>query len=363
MKILTIVGARPQLIKIAMISRELRKRHTEILIHTGQHYDNNLSAIFFHELGISNPDYNLAVGSASHGKQTGEMLSAIESVLFAENPDLVMVYGDTNSTLAGALAASKLYIKLAHVEAGLRSFNRSMPEEINRVLTDHISDLLFCPSQSAIDNLLAEGINEGLHLVGDVMHDALLLALKKDIQKPKEILGKYHLKEKDYLLVTIHRAENTDDPQRLSAIMEALNEINRKILWPIHPRTRKKLQEYGLKSSGHIQIIEPVGYYEMLFLQRNSSRILTDSGGIQKEAYWLKVPCITLRDETEWVETVQAGWNILTGANTKKICDAVQDWDPPETHPPIYGDGNTVQRIVSILSKYQRANNGIGEVT
>jgi len=351
MKILTIVGARPQLIKIAMISRELRKRHTEILVHTGQHYDNNLSAIFFHELGISNPDYNLAIGSASHGKQTGEMLSAIESVLLDENPDLVMVYGDTNSTLAGALAASKLHIKLAHVEAGLRSFNRSMPEEINRVLTDHISDLLFCPSQGAIDNLLAEGINEGLHLVGDVMHDALLLAQKKDIQKPKEILGKYHLKEKDYLLVTIHRAENTDDPQRLSAIMEALNEINRKILWPIHPRTRNKLQEYGLKSSGHIQIIEPVGYYEMLFLQRNSSRILTDSGGIQKEAYWLKVPCITLRDETEWVETVQAGWNILTGANTKKICDAVQDWEPPETHPPIYGDGNTVQRIVSILSK------------
>jgi UDP-N-acetylglucosamine 2-epimerase len=351
MKILTIVGARPQFIKAALASRELRKDHTEILVHTGQHYDQDMSDIFFSQLGIPDPDYNLGIGSASHGKQTGEMLAAVEKVLLDENPDWVVVYGDTNSTLAGAIAASKLHIKVAHVEAGLRSFNRDMPEEINRVLTDHISDLLLCPSQIAVDNLAKEGITKGVHIVGDVMHDALLWALANNPQNPEKLLASYLLHKKGYLLLTIHRAENTDDPQRLASILDALDSLKEKILWPIHPRTRKKLSEYRLSISQNINIIDPVGYFDILLLMQNARKILTDSGGMQKEAYWLQVPCITLRDETEWVETLQVGWNVLAGVSSDKIIDVVKNWQPPEGHPAIYGDGTAVQKIITLLSE------------
>jgi len=354
MKIVTIVGARPQFIKAALVSRELRKTHTEILVHTGQHYDQDMSDIFFNQLAISDPEYNLGIGSASHGKQTGEMLAAVEKVLLDENPDWVVVYGDTNSTLAGALAASKLHIKVAHVEAGLRSLNRAMPEEINRVLTDHISDLLLCPSQVAVDNLVREGITKGVQIVGDVMHDALLWSLANIPHNPEELLVSYQLHKRDYLLLTIHRAENTDDPQRLASILDALNTVDEKILWPIHPRTRKKLSEYRLPIPENITIIDPLGYFDMLLLMKNARKILTDSGGMQKEAYWLQVPCITLRDETEWVETIQVGWNILAGASPEKIIDDVKNWQPPTDHPTIYGDGTTAQKIITLLSEFDK---------
>ena len=353
MKIVTIVGARPQFIKAAVVSRELRKIHTEILVHTGQHYDREMSDIFFSQLDIPDPDYNLGIGSASHCKQTGQMLSAIEDVLLEEKPDWVLVYGDTNSTLAGALAAAKLHIKVAHVEAGLRSFIRDMPEEINRVLTDHLSDLLFCPSHSAVDNLLAEGITEGVHLVGDVMYDALLSARSRGKENDETILSKYSLQPGSYLLVTVHRAGNTDDSQRLESILKALNALDEGVIWPIHPRAQQKLEENGWQPGEHIQIIDPVGYFEMLSLEANARRILTDSGGIQKEAYWLGVPCITLRDETEWVETVQGGRNILAGADTEEICRAVGQWEPVNQPPTIYGDGDASYKIFSLLNSKQ----------
>jgi UDP-N-acetylglucosamine 2-epimerase len=318
MKVVSVVGARPQFIKAAVLSRELRQEHSEILVHTGQHYDENMSAIFFEELGIPEPEYSLQVGSGLHGKQTGAMLAAIEEVLIKEQPDWVVVYGDTNSTLAGALAASKLHIKLAHVEAGLRSFNRIMPEEINRVLTDHISNLLFCPTQTAVNNLKSEGITGGVHLVGDLMYDALQWSLEQAKHKP-DPLAELGFVEKGYLLATVHRAENTDDPQRLNGILQAFDALKEPLVWPVHPRTRLKLDEIHLNPGPHIHMIEPVGALEMARLESAARVILTDSGGVQKEAFWLHVPCITLRDETEWVETVEAGANHLCGTDPDKI--------------------------------------------
>lgn len=350
MKIVTIIGARPQFIKSAVVSREIRKKHIEVLVHTGQHYNANMSNVFFKELALDQPDYNLAVGSASHGRQTGEMLAGIEDVLYKENPKWVLVYGDTNSTLAGALAAAKLNIKIAHVEAGLRSFNRKMPEEINRIVTDHISDALFTPSQTAMDNLRSEGIITGLHLVGDVMYDALLWAIENNPINAEALLTQYNLKSKNFLLLTVHRADNTDNLNKLAAILEAAKQIKQPIIWPIHPRTKKQIQEYQLKPADNIHMIEPIGYFEMLILQSQARYVLTDSGGMQKESYWLNTPCITLRDETEWVETVQVGWNILTGANPQAILEAVQHWEPETIHPPIYGDGTAAQKINQILS-------------
>ena len=321
MKIVTVVGARPQFIKAAVLSREIRKDHTEVLVHTGQHYDQNMSDIFFEELGIPAPDYNLGIGSGPHGKQTGEMLAAIEEVLLNEKPDWVLVYGDTNSTLAGALAAVKLHISVAHVEAGLRSFNRRMPEETNRVLTDHASDLLLCPTQTAVDNLEKEGITTGVHLVGDVMYNALMWAAAQ--QKEPSILDTLDLEPGKYLLATVHRAENTDDPERLGGILSAFDQVQETLVWPVHPRTRQKLQEMGWKPAAHVKLIEPLGYLDMAQLQKNARMILTDSGGVQKEASWLGVPCITLREETEWVETVQSGWNRLAGTKPKEILIAI----------------------------------------
>lgn len=353
MKFLTVVGARPQFIKAAPVSKLLRKQHHEVLLHTGQHYDDEMSAIFFRELRIPKPDYNLGIGSASHGSQTGQMLARIEEILQAENPTGVLVYGDTNSTLAGALAAIKLQIPVAHVEAGLRSFNRSMPEEHNRVLTDHCSDLLFCPTQTAVNHLTTEGITQGVHLVGDVMYDAVreFGALAR---QQSTILEHYGLST--YFLATVHRPYNTDNPERLRSILSAFSQLNQPVIFPAHPRTRKRIKEFGLEqlvtSSPTLHLIEPVGYLDMLMLEQNARLILTDSGGVQKEAYFFAVPCVTLRPETEWIETVEVGWNYLVDAgNSAKIKQAVINFQAiQETPPPVFGDGHAAQKITHLLS-------------
>jgi len=352
MKIVSVVGARPQFVKAAAASRAIRKTHTEVLVHTGQHYDANMSAYFFDELGIPEPDYNLGVGSGSHGRQTGAMLAHLEDVLIAESPDWMLVYGDTNSTLAGALAATKLHIPVAHVEAGLRSFNRHMPEEVNRVLADHIADLLLCPSQTAVENLREEGVIRGVRLVGDVMYDAWRYAAQQ-AGNTAMILNTYALEPERYLLATIHRAENTNDESRLRAILTAFEWLNEPVVWPLHPRTRKTLNRLGYAPPPHVRLIEPVGYFEMITLERSARMILTDSGGIQKEAYWASVPCVTLRDETEWVETVAAGWNVVVGADTQRIINAVQSFIRPAHRPPLYGDGQTAAKIVDALESME----------
>jgi UDP-N-acetylglucosamine 2-epimerase (non-hydrolysing) len=320
MKVISIVGARPQFIKCAPLSRELRKEHQEILVHTGQHYDPEMSDIFFKELDIPLPDYDLDVGSGTHGHQTGDMLEKIENVLIREKPDIVIVFGDTNSTLAGALAAVKLHIPVAHVEAGLRSFDRRMPEEINRVLTDHIADFLFCPTQTAVDNLEKEGITKGVYLVGDVMVDAL--EYNRGIADEKSrIIERFDLKDRNYLVLTVHRPSNTDSWENMENIISAIGESGITTVFPVHPRTRKYLVEYGLWDAVPPNIIftEPLGYLDMLRLMGHAGKILTDSGGMQKEAYILGVPCITLRDTTEWVETLNGGWNVLVGSEKEKI--------------------------------------------
>jgi UDP-N-acetylglucosamine 2-epimerase len=363
MKIVTIVGARPQFIKAAPVSRAIRghnekdrdPRITEVLVHTGQHYDHGMSQIFFDELDISEPDLNLGVGSGSHGWQTGQMLVRIEEVLLEEKPDFVVVYGDTNSTLAGALAAVKLHILVAHVEAGLRSFNREMPEEHNRVVADHCSNLLFCPTQRAVDNLAREGVTRGVHLVGDTMYDAVL-QFSSIARKRSTILENLDLEPETYLLTTIHRPYNTDIPENLRNIFQAFAEIGEAIVFPAHPRTSKKIAALESTASqelvpGNVKIIEPVGYLDMLVLEENARLILTDSGGMQKEAYFFGVPCITLRTETEWVETVETGWNVVVGADISAITEGYQQAinSPPTKRPNLYGDGRASEKIVSVL--------------
>ncbi|MCV9884749.1 non-hydrolyzing UDP-N-acetylglucosamine 2-epimerase [Metabacillus halosaccharovorans] len=353
-KIITIVGARPQFIKLAPVSRELRKQYKEIIINTGQHYDYNMAGVFFEELDIPKPDYDLGVGSGSHGKQTGDMLAKIEEVIFTEQPDAVLVYGDTNSTLAGALAASKLHIPLFHVEAGLRSYNKRMPEEVNRVLTDHVSDLLFCPTEHAINNLKKEGITENAIAVGDVMYDAVKYNIK--IAEQNYSLGKFNVEKGSYILATIHRAENTDDRARLEAIFTSLSRLSNTIILPLHPRTQRLLREQGLfhliESSDNIQIIEPVSYLEMLLLEQNAMAIITDSGGVQKEAYFAKVPCFTLRDQTEWVETVEVGWNMLVNPITQDLAELVKDKNMPIYKENLYGDGHASSKIVEQIDHF-----------
>jgi UDP-N-acetylglucosamine 2-epimerase len=410
----------------------------EVILHTGQHYDDGMSAVFFRELEIPEPKYNLAIGSGSHGAQTGQMLAAIEKILIDEKPDWVLIYGDTNSTLAGALAAAKLHIPIAHVEAGLRSFNRRMPEEINRIVADQLSTLLLCPSQVAVDNLAAEGIggkgdrmspiidepppalratsagggqkesspvnleqssniehrtlnlehsspvehrtlnieqSSSVVITGDVMADALQFAATK-ASAQSDILARLGLQPQRYLLATVHRAENTDDPKRLSDIMAALSELAERepVILPLHPRTKKILERTSNRQTSNIEhrtlniehsssveprtlnfehpclrLIDPLGYFDIIALEKSARMLLTDSGGMQKEAYWLKVPCVTLRDETEWVETVASGWNILTGADRNRIVTAVQNFTPPKDHPPLYGGGQAAEKILSIL--------------
>lgn len=358
MNILTVVGARPQFIKAAPVSKALREAgHQEFLVHTGQHYDHAMSQIFFDELGIPQPDVNLGVGSGSHGRQTGEMLMRLEEVIQEQKPDWVLVYGDTNSTLAGALAAVKLHVPVAHVEAGLRSFNREMPEEHNRVLTDHCADLLFCPTQTAVDNLAREGITQGAYLVGDTMYDAVLQFGELARQRSR-ILETLDLAPKHYLLATVHRPYNTDNPKNLRSILSAFVECGETVIFPVHPRTRVRMAEVGamemLKDVPQVRLIEPVGYLDMLMLEQNARLILTDSGGMQKEAYFFAVPCVTLRPETEWVETVEAGWNVVVGADTRQIRAVLFDASWARGKPsPIFGAGGAAHEIARILSPGQ----------
>jgi len=350
MKVVSIVGARPQFIKASPLSRELRLRHHEILVHTGQHYDRDMSDVFFEELGMPVPDYHLGIGSGPHGAQTGAMLAAIETVLQKESPDAVIVYGDTNSTLAGALAAAKLHLPVAHVEAGLRSFNRRMPEEINRVVTDHLSAWLLAPSEVSRQQLAQEGIVQGVHVVGDIMVDALHLHGPRAAER-SEALARHQLRAGTYYLATVHRAENTDEGGNLRQIFDALGALDRPVILPLHPRTEKRMAELGVALGANVQVLAPQGYLDMLALQRGAACVLTDSGGIQKEAYYLRVPCVTLRTETEWVETVATGWNTLVGTDPERILAAVARRPAPGTpHPDLYGDGMTAGRIVEILS-------------
>lgn len=365
MKICTIIGARPQFIKAAVVSAKiveynnstLKTRHSkleEVIIHTGQHYDREMSEIFFQELGIPREKYNLQVGSGSHGQQTGRMIEAIEKVLDNEKPDWTLVYGDTNSTLAGALAAVKLHIPVAHIEAGMRSFNREMPEEINRVVADHVCELNFCSTKTAVENLKKEGLEHTAHLTGDVMYDCSL-KFAEVAKKYCNPLKKFNLKTNDYILITCHRAENTDDKSRLSQIIEAVNKISDEIpiLYPVHPRTKGFLKKHKLSFSENIKIVPPVSYLEMLILEKNARIILTDSGGVQKEAFFYNVPCVTMRNETEWVETVELGWNVISGADQKKILSSVANFTkhpPKPTKVKPYGNGDATDKIVNYLS-------------
>ncbi|AKB30502.1 UDP-N-acetylglucosamine 2-epimerase [Methanosarcina siciliae T4/M] len=351
MKVTSILGVRPQFVKSSVVSRELRKKHEEILIHTGQHYDYQMNKVFFEQLNIPEPDYLLDIGSGSHGYQTGEMLKKIEEVLVKEKPDIVLTYGDTNSTLAGALAASKLHIKTAHVESGLRSFDKSMPEEINRTVTDHCSDILFCPTMTAVENLKKEGIEENVYLTGDVMVDSLLY--NREIAENKSTIINYlGIKSKGYLIATIHRASNTDNEENLKNIVDAFSELNETIIFPLHPRTEKFLKKYGLydRLKSSVSLIQPLGFLEFIKLMDHAKMILTDSGGVQKEAYVLKVPCVTLRENTEWVETINDGWNVLVGADKERILETVNSFSPSlNTHCNRFGNGTASANIVSIL--------------
>jgi UDP-N-acetylglucosamine 2-epimerase len=359
LKTVSIIGARPQFIKYITVSNFIQNHNNslhskslkidDILIHTGQHYDYRMSDVFFNELEIKEPDYNLEVGSGSHAWQTAEMMKKIEPVLNDEKPAVVMVYGDTNSTLAGALAASKLCIPVAHVEAGLRSFNRRMPEEINRVVTDHVSTLLFCPTETSLSNLKHEGIMDGVHLVGDVMYD-LFLHNVKIAEKRSEILNQLKLSPKEYILATLHRAENTE-PENFTKIINAFIELagnGEKIVFPVHPRTRELLNTFNLNGNPDLHIIDPVSYYDMLMLEKEAKAILTDSGGVQKEAYFHKVSCLTLRNETEWMETVDSGWNHLCGADMERIVNTFSTIvnAPLKNTSKFYGNGNAAGQIV-----------------
>ena len=414
MKFLIVVGARPNFIKIAPLIEEI-KRHNQItrlsnhhrmtqlpnspitqlpndrmtykLVHTGQHYDFELSKVFFQELKISKPDYNLGVGSGSHAWQTAKVMEGLEPVILKEKPELVIAVGDVNSTLAGALVAAKLrcsqlpnnlmtqFPLIAHIEAGLRSYDKTMPEEINRLLTDHISDFLFCPTKTAVENLKKEGIVKGVYNVGDIMYDTFknqILKIKNKKHKSKiKTLQRLNLEPKQYFLLTLHRPVNVDNPENLKRILEAVRESGEKVVFPVHPRTRaklgtglvqnrsaasgsgprtkKQLDNTTIQQYNNISFISPLGYIDMLCLEKNAKKILTDSGGVQKEAYWLKVPCITLRNETEWVETIKSGWNVLVGCDKSKISRAIKNFKPKKKQSKYFGNGKTAERIVKII--------------
>lgn len=361
MRIVTVVGARPQFVKASVVSQVLARCPgvSESILHTGQHYDENMSAVFFEELGIPEPARYLEVGSGPHGQQTGRMLERIEAALVEEQPDLVLVYGDTNSTLAGALAAVKRHIRVAHVEAGLRSFNRRMPEEINRVLTDHAADVLFAPTDTAVDNLRKEGLPpEAVHQVGDVMYDvALRFGARSD--ERSNVLRRLGVEPGRFALATVHRAENTDDPRRLASLFEALALVGARlpVVLPLHPRTRALLTgELAARVAGaRVTIVDPLGYLDMLQLEKGARVVLTDSGGVQKEAYFFGVPCVTLRDETEWVELVAAGWNTLwsPGRDPRTVLALLDGYEqsPPRERPAFYGDGRSAEKIAATLTR------------
>jgi len=380
LRILTVVGARPQFVKAAMVSRAIiihNQEHpdaqiVEEIIHTGQHYDENMSDVFFREMKIPEPACRLDCGGKSHGAMTGQMLEGLEREIQRRKPDWVLVYGDTNSTLAGALAAAKLHVAVARVESGLRSYNKRMPEEINRILTDHISSLLFCPTKTAVDNLNREAITDGVYLVGDVMYDAMLF-FAGIAERMSDILQRLDLNPKSYYLATIHRQENTDDPYRLKAIFEAFNAIGtdaRPIVMPLHPRTRIALRNSSLAcaaqgmtgqgqsrlstGNGNVRLVPAVSFLDMVVLEKNARIILTDSGGVQKEAYWHRVPCVTCRDETEWVETVEVGWNYVVGADSDRVVQTVMKVEEsrnPADHPSLLGDGSAAELICRMLNQ------------
>jgi len=353
MKVASIVGARPQFIKLAPFSREIRKKHREILIDTGQHYDEEMAGNFFSEFRIPKPDHSLGIGSGDHGEQTGKMLIALEKVLMSEEPAMAVVFGDTNSTLAGALAAAKLGIPVAHVEAGLRSYDTSMPEEQNRVMTDHLSKLLFCPTDVAKDNLKREGVTKGVHVVGDVMVDSLEES-RLAAEKRSKILDELKLAKRRYQVLTVHRPSNTDVKENLLGILTAIGESGLPTVFPVHPRTMACLTEYGLEGMLPKAILQtqPLPHMDIVQLVANSARVLTDSGGLQKEAYLLGVPCITLRDTTEWTETVSVGWNKLVGADPTKIKEAITGFEPPHYRPKIFGHLGASERIAAHIDEF-----------
>ncbi len=349
--ILTIVGARPQFVKAAVVSKALAKEGiSEKIIHTGQHYDPKMSSIFWDELGIPAPSVNLEVGSGNHGAQTGIMLQKIEDYILSadEKPAALMVYGDTNSTLAGAIVASKLHIPVLHIEAGLRSFNREMPEEINRILTDHVSDLMFCSSEFGVEQLEKEGITKGVHNVGDVMYDAVL-AFSKIAEKKLQLEDVTSLLSREFILATIHRPSNTDNKEHLNSILEAFSKINSPVLWPVHPRNKQRLNELSIPEN--VTLIDPVSYFEMMILLKHCKLVFTDSGGLQKEAYWMQKPCLTLRKETEWIETLAEGWNQLVGADTQRIIEAANNL-PTSAWKPLYGTGDAAEQIAGIIKGF-----------
>ena len=354
MKVASIVGARPNFIKLAALTPFLHNFSRHIVIHTGQHYDYELSKVFLEQLDIPEPDYFLGVGSGSQGFQVGEMVKRVENVLFKEKPNLVVVYGDTNSTLAGALAAVKAGFKVAHVEAGLRSFDMFMQEEINRRIVDHISQLLFAPTRNAVLNLKKESVLGKVYLVGDVHVDVLQKYIKV-AEENSTALDSLGLEPREYILVTVHRAENTDNAGRLSRIVKALTSINETLVFPIHPRTKKALKMFGLFEAfteKNIKLIKPLGYLDFIVLLKYSKKVITDSGGVQKEAYILGIPCITLRDKTEWIETVEAGWNILVDVDYDKIINAVENFNPKTPRPPLFGDGTAGRKITDTIYNY-----------
>ena len=353
LKILSVVGARPQFIKAAAFSRAVRAHHDEILVHTGQHYDASMSDVFFAELGLPEPDHHLNVGSGTHGWQTALMLERLEAVILRERPEVVVVYGDTNSTLAGALAAAKLQIPVAHVEAGLRSFNRAMPEETNRIVADHVSSFLFAPTQTAVDHLAREGITDGVTLTGDIMYDVLLANAPVAAER-STILRDLGLRPKEFVLATVHRPANTDDPERLADIIDALALLKEPVIVPLHPRTRAALMGTDIEVEPPLRLIDPVGYLDMLALQQSARMVLTDSGGVQKEAYLLGIPCVTLRAETEWVETLDGGWNVLAGADAERILAAARRTPPSGAPARVFGDGHAADRMVAALSNQGR---------
>ncbi|MEX0857879.1 MAG: UDP-N-acetylglucosamine 2-epimerase (non-hydrolyzing) [Balneolaceae bacterium] len=352
--ILTIVGARPQFVKAAVVSKAMAEAGiSERIVHTGQHYDHEMSTVFWEELGLPAPSVNLEVGSGNHGMQMGLIMQKLEEYIMDldKYPDAVLVYGDTNSTLSGAIVASKLHIPVVHIEAGLRSFNREMPEEINRILTDHASDLLFCSSLKGVEQLKKEGITKNVFNAGDVMYNAVL-TFSEIADRKYTLADVTHLKTGEFILATIHRPSNTDDPDNLKSIISAFGKLNQPVLWPVHPRNKSKLKDLIIPENLHL--IDPVSYFKMLILLKNCSKVITDSGGLQKEAYWMKKLCITIREETEWVETLEGGWNILAGADEKKIISAVEKSDSISIWKPLYGEGNAAKKITEILIKLEQ---------
>jgi UDP-N-acetylglucosamine 2-epimerase (non-hydrolysing) len=351
--VLSVVGARPQFVKAFPVSRLLRESFSEVLVHTGQHYDFGMSDVFFEELDIPEPDYNLGVGSANHANQTAEMLRTLDEVVETEQPDMLLVYGDTNSTLAGALVAAKRDIPVGHVEAGLRSNNWSMPEEVNRVLTDRCSSLLFVPSDRAVETLAAEGITDDVVVTGDVMYDAIT-HVRDRAAAESTILDDLGVSEGEYVLATVHRQANTDDPERLAAVVEGLSSSPLPVVLPAHPRTKEALEEHGLweRATDELHIVDPVGYVDFVRLLDGAERVATDSGGVQKEAFYLDTRCVTMRDETEWVETVESGWNELVGADSDAIRTALRRTDDLPEKPSLYGGGHAAERVVDAIVEF-----------